>query len=237
MSDPYLLLWLEAPLQSWGFDSKFGRRDTLDFPTRSGILGLICAALGAGGEQRELLSRFVGLKQTVVSFAHEKQRATSSLRLCDYQVVGNGYAPKDPWQALLIPKREYGKKTSSDSGKITYRYYLQGAVFAVALELPHGMAEEIAFALQNPVWDIYLGRKCCAPTDFVYRGTFETEDMALDHAVQIAQGKSLVEAFRVTEGNGEEPDEILHLNDVPVQFGTDKRYLDRRVNIVYADRQ
>ncbi|HBZ0090419.1 TPA: type I-E CRISPR-associated protein Cas5/CasD, partial [Klebsiella pneumoniae] len=45
----YMLLWLEGPLQSWGGDSKFGVRDTLNFPTRSGILGLICCARGAAG--------------------------------------------------------------------------------------------------------------------------------------------------------------------------------------------
>ncbi|MCR6650496.1 MAG: type I-E CRISPR-associated protein Cas5/CasD [Cellvibrionaceae bacterium] len=52
MSNPYLLLWLEAPLQSWGHDSKFGRRDSLDFPTKSGVLGLLCCALGAGASKR-----------------------------------------------------------------------------------------------------------------------------------------------------------------------------------------
>ena len=46
MSTSYLLLWLEAPLQSWGADSKFGRRDTLNFPTKSGVTGLLLCALG-----------------------------------------------------------------------------------------------------------------------------------------------------------------------------------------------
>ena len=46
-----LLLWLEAPLQSWGVDSRFGRRDTLPFPSRSGVLGLVCCATGRNGEQ------------------------------------------------------------------------------------------------------------------------------------------------------------------------------------------
>lgn len=46
MSQPYLLLWLEGPLQSWGHDSRFGRRETLHFPTKSGVLGMVCAALG-----------------------------------------------------------------------------------------------------------------------------------------------------------------------------------------------
>ena len=71
MNNPWLLLWLEGPLQSWGQDSKFGRRDTLAFPTKSGVLGLVCAALGAGGEQRELLEEFATLPQTVIAYARQ----------------------------------------------------------------------------------------------------------------------------------------------------------------------
>lgn len=41
-----LLLRLAAPLQSWGIDSKFDRRGTERLPTRSGVLGLVAAALG-----------------------------------------------------------------------------------------------------------------------------------------------------------------------------------------------
>jgi CRISPR system Cascade subunit CasD len=69
MSDKYLALWLEAPLQSWGSDSKFGRRDTLPFPTKSGIYGLYLAALGAKGKQQELLSNLSECQMTVVSYA------------------------------------------------------------------------------------------------------------------------------------------------------------------------
>ena len=68
MTNSYLLMWLESPLQSWGFDSKFGRRDTLNFPTKSGILGLVCCALGASGEQQELLAKFARLSQSSISF-------------------------------------------------------------------------------------------------------------------------------------------------------------------------
>lgn len=54
----YVLLWLEAPLQSWGANSKFNRRTTVSFPTKSGVLGLVLSAMGKGGEQRELLELF-----------------------------------------------------------------------------------------------------------------------------------------------------------------------------------
>ena len=41
-----LLLRLAAPLQSWGADSKFEVRKTNREPTKSGVLGLLAAALG-----------------------------------------------------------------------------------------------------------------------------------------------------------------------------------------------
>lgn len=41
-----LLLRLAAPLQSWGVDAKFERRGTERVPTKSGVIGLIAAALG-----------------------------------------------------------------------------------------------------------------------------------------------------------------------------------------------
>ena len=62
-----LLLWLEAPLQSWGVDSRFGRRDTLPFPSRSGVLGLVCCATGRNGEQEAWLAEMKAYTQTVVA--------------------------------------------------------------------------------------------------------------------------------------------------------------------------
>ena len=42
----YLALLLDGPLQSWGFASRFQRRTTGLHPTKSGVVGLICAAMG-----------------------------------------------------------------------------------------------------------------------------------------------------------------------------------------------
>ncbi len=69
MNQPYLLLWLEGPLQSWGHDSRFGRRETLNFPTKSWVLGKVCPALGIGGPQTSLLAHFAALDMQVHSFA------------------------------------------------------------------------------------------------------------------------------------------------------------------------
>lgn len=41
-----LLLCLNGPMQSWGVQSRFGSRDTGLEPSKSGVIGLLCAALG-----------------------------------------------------------------------------------------------------------------------------------------------------------------------------------------------
>lgn len=242
MDNPYILLWFEAPLQSWGSDSKFGRRDTLTFPTKSGVLGMVCAALGAGGPQQELLAEFAPLHQTVVSYIRYLNRDGQLIKqdreplLRDFHMVGSGYDDRNPWASLLIPKTSEGKKAVGGGTKMTYRYYLQDAAFAVALEVPSDRAESIAEALRNPTWDIYLGRKNCVPTDFVYRGKFEHGTAALEQAKAIAREKQRIEDFRVVQGIVGEggADEVLTINDVPVQFGDAKRYRDRQVSVIYA---
>ena len=66
-SDPdtaWLALSLAGPLQSWGFEDRFNRRKTGLLPTRSGVIGLCCAALGAGrgtAEEQSWLERFRSL--------------------------------------------------------------------------------------------------------------------------------------------------------------------------------
>lgn len=242
MATQTLLLWLQAPLQSWGHDSKFGRRDTLNFPTKSSVMGLLCCALGAGGEQRELLAEFAPLKQTVIAFVRcppappdRSQKRNREPLLCDFHMVGSGYDDQDPWATLLIPKTSTGKKAVGGGTKITYRYYLQDAYFAVLLEVPSAMASSLAHALQYPVWDLCLGRKTAVPTDLIYRGQYENEALAQQQALAIAQTKALVEDFWVYDG--ERAGEVLTIMDVPLQFGPRKRYQDRRVTVVNASEQ
>ena len=233
MATRYLLLWLEAPLQSWGHDSKFGRRDTLNFPTKSGVMGLVCCALGQGGQQREFLAQFAPLKQTVFSFVRKNHKAEKRDReplLRDFHMVGSGYDDKDPWATLLIPKTAEGKKAVGGGAKMTYRYYLQDAFFAVVLETPSHLVDSIAQALQAPVWDLCLGRKFCVPTDLVYRGVFDSEEDAIACAKRIADDKNLLEDFHVFDGQHD--GEALTLNDVPLQFGERKLYRDRRVTVI-----
>ena len=124
----YIVLWLEGPLQSWGHDSKFGVRETLPVPTKSGGLGMMLAALGKGGPQRDLLNRLSPLPHQVISYC-------SSIKMTDYQMIGSGYSSKG-WQSLLIPRKRDGGFSVGGGSKILYKQYLQDARFAVAAAVP-----------------------------------------------------------------------------------------------------
>ena len=229
--NPFFLLWLEGPLQSWGASSRFSRRASLDFPTRSGILGLLLAALGAGGTQTNLLANFAPLPQTVIAYTRKKMRTSApALQLCDFHMVGSGYDEKDQWQKLHIPKTAEGKAAVGGGSKLTYRYYIQDTAFGVVLEVPRDLAEQVEQALQFPCWDTALGRRSCVPVEFVYQGVFQHEAEALQKAETLAASKDREETFRVCEGshNGEE----LVLSDVPLQFGPHKLYSERLVTII-----
>lgn len=227
-----LLLWLEAPLQSWGADSRYGNRDTLPFPTRSGILGLLCCAAGRGGPQEDWLRRMAAYGQTIAAYARKGR--SGPLRqplLRDFQMVGSGYDSKDPWQNLLTPKTIEGKKPVGSGAKMTFRNYIQDMAFACALELPEDEAADLDAALRAPIWELSLGRRNCPPADTVGRGLFPDAKAALEKAEALAEAKSRTRIFTVFDG-GRADGDVLILNDVPVRFGLRKVYRDRQVTVV-----
>src|SRR5437588_7196994 len=91
----YLALLLDAPLQSWGYESRFQRRTTGLHPTKSGIIGMICAAMGlakGSTEERGTLPELAKLRMTSVALPRHLPGATAPLsvrRLEDYHTVLN----------------------------------------------------------------------------------------------------------------------------------------------------
>jgi CRISPR system Cascade subunit CasD len=206
------------------------------FPTKSGIYGMFLAALGASGPQSELLNKLSTFKQTVISCVPKREEnskgadAPRNLFLMDFQMVGSGYDEKDAWQRHLIPKKSDGSTAVGGGSKMTYRYYLQDAKFAVIQELESPFTELISTAIQDPVFDLSLGRKNCIPTDFIYRGTFQKAEEAYSAMKSLLCEKNLEVCFTVIDGEAE--GERLILQDVPLQFGTNKKYRDRTVTVI-----
>lgn len=131
-----LLLRLNAPLQSWGCESRFDTRDTGREPTKSGVIGMIAAALGIPRESgEEALERLNKLRFGV-------------------RIEREGRLLKD-----------YHTAKSSKSAYVTNRYYLADAVFLVGLESDDTeLLSSIQTALHSPVYPLFLGRRSCPPT-------------------------------------------------------------------------
>lgn len=129
-----LLLRLAAPLQSWGNSSKFETRTTEKMPTKSGVVGMLAAALG--WERNADLTKLTDLK-----FGVRADREGE--HITDFHIA----------------RTQKGKDSY-----VTYRHYLSDAVFLAGLEGNGKIIEELENALQNPCFPLFLGRRSCPPT-------------------------------------------------------------------------
>ncbi len=227
-----LLLWFEGPMQSWGSSSRFGRRESEAFPTKSGVLGMIAAALGKTGEQVEWLKSVSSYPMNVTIFSRTGQKPEV---IRDFHTVGNGYNVDDSWENLMIPKTTDGKSPNGSGSKLTYRFYLQDACYAVVFQLPLTQAEIIASALQNPTWGCSLGRKSCVPTEWIFQGIYESEELIQKYIEELALSKNKQPFAEIREGEFAELGDVFALDDIPLNFGPYKRYRSRAVTII--DRQ
>jgi CRISPR system Cascade subunit CasD len=143
-----VLLRLEGPLQSWGTRSRFARRDTENEPSKSGVVGLIGAALGMRRDDDATLA-----KLSAGSFGVRVDREGSLLS--DYHTVGDGKFRGEP----------YYLHGGGKNAVITHRDYLQGASFLAAMQFADdALAIEVDAALGAPRWALSLGRRSCAPS-------------------------------------------------------------------------
>ena len=107
-----IFLRLEGPLQAWGDNSKFVIRRTMEAPTKSGVLGLICCAMGLSRQPaREFLPELDGMTMGA-------RVDREGERWWDYHTVGAGYGLLTAGGAIkrtastgeietLVSRREY----------------------------------------------------------------------------------------------------------------------------------
>lgn len=211
-----VLLRLEGPMQSWGTQGRFSIRDTDTEPSKSGVLGLVGAALGMRRDDEARIRRLVQL-----DMATRVDREGRLLR--DYHTVGAGrFRGSDRY-------RVFG---ASDT-VLTQRYYLADASFLVGLGGDVPLVEEIAAALQAPIWPLYLGRKSCPPAAPVFAGVVDdTPEAAVRGAAWTGWGEQPERLRLVLEAA-----EGRRRDDVPLTFASAERaYAQRAIRIDWMDR-
>jgi CRISPR system Cascade subunit CasD len=139
-------------MQSWGTTSRFDQRDTGKEPSKSGVIGLIAAAMGIG---RDDWADLEPLTHLVMGVRHDRPGVPKY----DYQTAGCA--------ATDIIIQADGKPAKS--GVVSHRDYLADAAFLVGLECEDRLLlERIYAALQNPVWTLSLGRKSYVPSEPIW---------------------------------------------------------------------
>lgn len=167
-----LFLRLEGPLQSWGERGRWSIRDSAPEPTKSGVVGLLACALGVG-DDASISALSEGLRMGV-------RVDRPGTVLTDYHTVGGGYAAPALLTAQGKPKISSGRPHT----EISLRDYLADASFLVALQGDPALVADLAAAVANPVWVIFLGRKSCPPSQPVLAGLGDYPDLEaalIDH--------------------------------------------------------
>ncbi|MFV0453173.1 MAG: type I-E CRISPR-associated protein Cas5/CasD [Propioniciclava sp.] len=127
-----VLLRLAGPLQSWGQGSRFRRRDSARYPTKSGVLGLVAAAQGL--RRTDPIEHLLALRFGV-------RVDQPGQFLTDFHTAHTSGPRKPP--------------------VVSYRDYLADAVFVAGLEGDLSLIEGIAETLERPRHPLYLGRRAC----------------------------------------------------------------------------
>ncbi len=153
-----LLLRLIGPMQSWGTTSRFDQRDTGKEPSKSGVVGLLAAAMGIDRANWDDLQ---SIAQLAMGVRHDRPGVPRR----DYQTAG--CADNDS-----IIKAD---GTQSKDGVVSHRFYLADAAFLVALAgNDRALLERVHAALRDPVWPLALGRKSYVPSEPIW----------MEHAIQ-----------------------------------------------------
>lgn len=139
-----LLLRLAGPMQAWGVKSRFTVRATELAPTKSGVIGMLAAAVGR--RRTDPIEDLLTLR-----FGVRKDQPGSVIRDFHTAVPTDGGKP--------MP--------------LSNRYYLVDAVFLAGIEGDRVLLEGIDEALQHPAFPLYLGRRSCPPTHPVSLGLRE----------------------------------------------------------------
>lgn len=166
-----LLLRLEGPLQSWGTASRYTRRETLDHPSKSGVIGICAAALGRRRDESVADLARLRFGALVVDPGRIIE---------DYQTVGHAIRASRArrvdltpgalirhWTGAEIARQRLPSSGDNDGAtkatELTWRTYLSDAAFVAGLEGDRGLLEVIRDSLRDPVFPLGLGRAACLP--------------------------------------------------------------------------
>lgn len=138
-----LLIRMNGIMQSWGSGSRFLVRGTNREPSKSGVIGAVCSALGRTREDdiTDLATLKMGVRTDFPGFIRR-----------DYQTSLG--------ERGFIRQADESRRSEA---VVSERYYLNEADFLVGLEGKEALLNQVEDAVQSPFWHAFLGRKSYVP--------------------------------------------------------------------------
>ncbi|MFQ3634189.1 type I-E CRISPR-associated protein Cas5/CasD [Roseiflexus sp.] len=177
-----LFLRLEGPMQSWGLRSRWSERDTADAPTKSGVIGLrrddirlrVLSDALRMGVRIDLPGTLMRDYHTTGGGRFVLAPASKKARFHDEPYIGGVLSAEVSKGRIKVKINQSAGEPETD---VSERFYLADASFRVALQGSAELIEELANAVQRPVWPFFLGRKSCVPSAPVYDGCGQFDDL------------------------------------------------------------
>ncbi len=215
----YLILKLQGVMQCWGEHTFEGLRPSADFPTRSGLLGLLGACLGIHRQDKQTQQALADS----IRYAVRRDRGKPVWQSPEKGVV---------WRNLPVVKltdyhtvkdaRESYRGLKSHDTIQTWREYLLDAAFTVAIWNTEGALvslDQMEEAVKHPRFTPFLGRRSCP----LGRPLFEarlTATNPLEALRAIAPHEGIVYSEADDEGTRRIRMRDVPLVDRPRQFTT-----------------
>ena len=203
-----LLLRLAGPLQAWGYDSKFETRRTGREPMKSGVVGLLAAALGRKRED----------SLDDLNCLHFGVRVDKEGELLhDYHTV----------------QMNSGKTYVTHRYYLADATFVVGIESDDKVQL-----ERLKNAVQNPAFALYLGRRSCVPTTPIVLGirtgglveALKEEPWQLTSWMQKKEQKRGICTLRIITDADANDAEAVGQKDLPVSFHPgNRRYTYRPI--------
>lgn len=180
-----LFLRLAGPMQSWGIQSDFAVRDSGREPSKSGVVGLICAALGRPRDAS--LADLTALRMAV-------------------RVDREGHVERD-FQTSQDRVRADGRSDAQSETRLSRRFFLADGDYLVGLEGDETKLREIEGALLAPAWQLFLGRKAFVPSRPI-----TLRDAIVDRSLETAIAEH---PWQARDASDEPPDRFRVVIDAP----------------------
>jgi len=192
-----LLLRLAAPLQAWGVDSKFEIRKTCREASKSGVIGLLSAALG-----------------------RRRDDAPDDLNALRFGL-------RVDQEGKLLQDFHMARKDDKTSYVTKRHYLADAVFLVGMESDDENYLQTLEEALKNPVFPLFLGRRSCPPTQPLCLGIRRAAllDALREEPWQAAQWrqKRLDSRLRLLADCADGEFSSARQQDVPVSFDPNNR--------------